>query len=558
MEEKINSDKKTPKRKINKIHFFHFFSKFRKQVTAFLFFYSFATLIKYYFFATIFKTFHELKKISITEDFNYFDLLPKFLKKFFGEGVIWSKNQLAIFGLFLSFLFFFLVYLARILYKGTETKSKNYIRNFLLDKFRQLPFEEKVVWQKEINILVQVDSIVISKYWQWIYNYGLLVLLLFSFSFVDSDSETISKMNNKSIYFFLFWMFLIITIIFLLGIISFRNKKKHKKLMDKENQLINKEINKSILIDSMGLTSQYREKQVKEVKKNQWFELKLNQKDIFTEVIPWSLLEVYPYLLLLLMGWKESSLYFFLMFSSTLTNYLFNIFVSYPDYTSSLVRINKFLSLPQKNDNLTGLIITKKINSIVFENVYFKYSDKENKVLENYDKDFTKKNFSYLLGESKEKGTTFYFKHAKEESWVLEGYNNIFTKKNINELSGENGTGKSTILYLLLGMLKPTSGQVLINCQGNKVYNLHRDINLKHWREQIVAYAAHDTLIEEGSTGQKQWANIEQALTKKKDAQIFLFDEADNALDKKNQEEFEGKLKELLKKNSMVIYVVKL
>jgi ABC-type bacteriocin/lantibiotic exporter with double-glycine peptidase domain len=104
------------------------------------------------------------------------------------------------------------------------------------------------------------------------------------------------------------------------------------------------------------------------------------------------------------------------MFSSTLTNYLFNIFVSYPDYTSSLVRINKFLSLPQKNDNLTGLIITKKINSIVFENVYFKYSDKENKVLENYDKDFTKKNFSYLLGESKEKGTTFYFKHAKGES----------------------------------------------------------------------------------------------------------------------------------------------
>ena len=39
--------------------------------------------------------------------------------------------------------------------------------------------------------------------------------------------------------------------------------------MDKENQLINKEINKSILIDSMGLTSQYREKQAKEVKKNQ-------------------------------------------------------------------------------------------------------------------------------------------------------------------------------------------------------------------------------------------------------------------------------------------------
>ena len=44
----------------------------------------------------------------------------------------------------------------------------------------------------------------------------------------------------------------------------------------------------------------------------------------------------------------------------------------------------------------------------------------------------------------------------------------------------------------------------------------------------------------------------------KKNAQIFCFDEADNGLDKKNQEDFEEKLKGLLKDNNMVIYTIKI
>jgi len=69
-----------------------------------------------------------------------------------------------------------------------------------------------------------------------------------------------------------------------------------------------------------------------------------------------------------------------------------------------------------------------------------------------------------------------------------------------------------------------------------------------------VAYCAHDTLIEEGSTGQKQLANINQTLEQKKEAQIFLFDEADNALDQDNQEKFQERIKELAK-NKLVVYI---
>ena len=74
----------------------------------------------------------------------------------------------------------------------------------------------------------------------------------------------------------------------------------------------------------------------------------------------------------------------------------------------------------------------------------------------------------------------------------------------------------------------------------------------------MVAYCAHDTLIEDGSTGQKQLTNVEQVIANKTTAQIFLFDEADNALDKKNQEEFDQQLKNLSKKNKLIIYTIKL
>ncbi|CAG8627593.1 2782_t:CDS:10, partial [Ambispora gerdemannii] len=80
----------------------------------------------------------------------------------------------------------------------------------------------------------------------------------------------------------------------------------------------------------------------------------------------------------------------------------------------------------------------------------------------------------------------------------------------INYLRGKNGTGKSTIFYLLLGVLVPQSGQ-------------------------------------EGSTGQKQLANINSILEQKKPASLWLFDEADNALDENNQQQFQEKIKELSK-----------
>lgn len=128
------------------------------------------------------------------------------------------------------------------------------------------------------------------------------------------------------------------------------------------------------------------------------------------------------------------------------------------------------MSLPEKNDNLSGLKINQEIKSVVFQNVFFQYVNRPELILKNYSQ--------------------------------------IFTKEKLNHLSGKNGTGKSTIFYLILGMLKPTQGQLIIETSDGQSYQLHKEVNLKHWREKVVAYATHDNLIEEGSTGQKQSANI--------------------------------------------------
>jgi len=144
------------------------------------------------------------------------------------------------------------------------------------------------------------------------------------------------------------------------------------------------------------------------------------------------------------------------------------------------------------------------------------------------------------------------FKYKNSQEWILKNYTHTFHKGKVNRLLGENGVGKSTILYLILGVLQPQQGKVLIICENDKIYNL-KEINLKHWRENNVAYAAHDNLIEKGSTGQRQLTNINKVLKTKQAAEIFLFDEADNALDQEKQKNFETNL-ESLARNRLVIY----
>ncbi|RHZ35970.1 ABC transporter, ATP-binding protein [endosymbiont GvMRE of Glomus versiforme] len=440
---------------------------------------------------------------AIGENNNYALLLPDFLQKF-----IIKLSSREYFLLALSWLTFsfFLEYLLGLWEEELKIKGSNYVESKLLNKFRRLTFEEKSSHGKELSLLIETDAQNVGNNWEFLVRDTLVATTLVILYFISIYVGGIS-------FIFLGWMILIAIILYFFGRAIANNEKKYKEKRTKYSLLINEEVNKGNLIEGMGLNSHY-EKQEKHLrKKNEKFKLSSNRLLSLRNNLPFRLMIAFPLLIVSILTGLNLVLFWSIgyWFGIIITNCL-----TYGNYSASVQRINNFLQLPEKNDNLEKLKLTSEIKSISFKNVSFKYKSSQN--------------------------------------WVLQNYNETFWVKKINRLSGENGKGKSTIIYLILGLVNPDSGEVIITDIQGKNYNLHQDINLKHWREINTTYCAHDNLIEGVSTGQKQLANIDSVLKTKKNAAIFLFDEADNALDREKQTKFYQQLEELAK-IKLIIYV---
>jgi ABC-type lipoprotein export system ATPase subunit len=77
---------------------------------------------------------------------------------------------------------------------------------------------------------------------------------------------------------------------------------------------------------------------------------------------------------------------------------------------------------------------------------------------------------------------------------ILDQLNSEFPAGGINLISGRTGTGKSTLLHLLAGLLRPTAGRVLADNQPvSRWLSVHKDV----WRRQVGIVFQHLHLMPE-------------------------------------------------------------
>jgi ATP-binding cassette, subfamily B, bacterial PglK len=188
------------------------------------------------------------------------------------------------------------------------------------------------------------------------------------------------------------------------------------------------------------------------------------------------------------------------------------------------------------------------------------------------------------------------FRYAKNTPWILKNVNLTFKKGETIGFIGETGSGKSTLLDILMGLLVPTSGELLID--GVSISQLNRDpwqMNISHVpqsiylsdstiraniafgvdpeqiKEEKVAQVAQQAQIaevinnlknkykafvgERGSQlsgGQRQRIGIARALYK--DSDVLIFDEATSALDNKTEEKIMQQISQL--ENNKTIFII--
>lgn len=171
------------------------------------------------------------------------------------------------------------------------------------------------------------------------------------------------------------------------------------------------------------------------------------------------------------------------------------------------------------------------------------------------------------------------FKNYTKHDHILKGVSLEINSQSFNVLLGQSGSGKSTLLNILSGLLRPTSGQVLIegedinklNDKGiskirrNTISNIYQDYMLLDnltVRENIELGMAQDNLDiidlatklgidkildkypDEVSGGQKQRTAIARAVIKK--PKILFCDEATGALDEENSKQVVALLHDII------------
>lgn len=159
---------------------------------------------------------------------------------------------------------------------------------------------------------------------------------------------------------------------------------------------------------------------------------------------------------------------------------------------TNLMKVVKCLRLKSKNKNLLKEKLATLRNNIIFEKVYFKYTKDDSEIISN---------FSFKIKKGEKIG-----------------------------LIGSTGSGKSTLVDLLMGLLTPTKGKIIID---DVVINDKNNIkNLNYWHQSIAHvpqnfFFANSTIEENIAFGiPKNDINHELVIEVAKQAKISKFIES--------------------------------
>lgn len=218
----------------------------------------------------------------------------------------------------------------------------------------------------------------------------------------------------------------------------------------------------------------------------------------------------------------------------------------------SVERVNSILNYKVNNEITYGNIYNDNINGIIeFDNVKFGYNSKE----------------------------------------IIKGINLKIESNSLTAIVGQSGTGKTSIINLLLRLYKPTSGKILIDDvdifdyskevyksnvsvvnQKPFIFNMSIrknldfvDSNIEHQIEACKRVGIHDfivslpqgynTILRENanniSGGQKQLISLARTLLSK--SEILLFDEITSSLDPDTASNIDSILKDLKKDHTIIM-----
>ena len=227
------------------------------------------------------------------------------------------------------------------------------------------------------------------------------------------------------------------------------------------------------------------------------------------------------------------------------------------------------------------------LDSVIFE-YFFELDNK--KIVKNEKNTYKKINFNNKI---ELKDICFDYKTKYREKSVLKNLNLTFEKNSITAIVGRSGSGKSTIVDILLGLIKQDSGEILVDGknididisklkigyvpqsnfllndtikQNIALGNSDKDINLEKINKAIKLSSLvydfnHSNLSLDSFVGQKglqisggQAQRIAIARSLYEDPEIIIFDEATSSLDKSTEKEiFENML--ILKKTKTILLV---